>query len=109
MTEPTSTAPTPELEQETPHEQLKRREEAQGTPAAARGADICRALLAAGTLRNEELAKAVGFGGSSEEWKQLLWRLHNEGYVKVRWVGLADPDPVEARLTERGRAWVADA
>jgi hypothetical protein len=71
------------------------------------GADLCRRLPASGSMPAEALAKAVAFPGDEDEWKRLLWRLHNEGYVKVRWVGLADPDPVEVRITERGRAWIA--
>lgn len=103
---PKPTTPARELQGETPHEQLKRREQSGADEATAPDAAICKALLKSGSLRNEDLAKTVGFQGSSEEWKRLLWRLHNEGYLKVRWVGLADPDPVEVRLTNRGRAWI---
>jgi hypothetical protein len=68
---------------------------------------VVRALATVGSMKDGQLTEAVGFTGDREEWKRLLWRLHNEGYIKVRWVGLADPDPAEARITPRGRAWIA--
>jgi hypothetical protein len=71
------------------------------------GLRVVRALATVGSLKDGQLTEAVGFTGHREEWKRLLWRLHNEGYIRVRWVGLADPDPAEARITPRGRAWIA--
>ena len=105
--DPRPTAPTPELERESPQEELAR-ERSPEPPAAVDAVleEVCRALADAGALRNDELLEAIGFEGPPEEWKARLWRLHNEGYVKVRWVGLADPDPVEVRITRRGRAWL---
>ncbi len=100
--DPTSTAATHKPDQPTPQEQLKLHHPDAGD-ARQRGLDVFRALVGPGSLRDDELRKAIGFQGDREEWKRLLWRFHNEGYVKVRWVGLADPDPVEARITERGR------
>jgi hypothetical protein len=105
--QPTPTAPTPEPEHEAPREHPRRDEAMGGAGSTRPGAELCRALLDRGTLRSDELAKAVRFAGSHEEWKRLLWRLHNEGYLKVRWAGLAEPDPLEVKLTDRGRAWVA--
>ncbi len=102
--DPRPTAPTPELEHESPQERLEReRHPRRDDPEAAARLQICRALSETGTLRNEELTKAIGFEGDPAEWKRRLWRLHNEGFLKIRWVGMADPDPVEVRLTERGR------
>ena len=100
--DPTATAPTREPDQPSPQEQLRR--EVEAGDARQPGLDLFRALAEPGSLREDELRKAIGFQGNREEWKRLLWRLHNEGYVKVRWVGLADPDPVEVRITARGRA-----
>jgi hypothetical protein len=101
--EPRTTSPTPELEQESPQEQLQREQLPDRDDLEGRGrAEICAALRESGALRNDALVKAIGFEGDPEEWKRRLWRLHNEGYVKVRWVGLADPDPVEVRLGDRG-------
>ncbi len=71
------------------------------------GLRVVRALATVGSMKDGQLTEAVGFTGDREEWKRLLWRLHNEGYIKVRWVGHADPDPAEARITPRGRAWIA--
>jgi hypothetical protein len=110
MVDPTPTAPTPELEQESLQGELDREQRPEpGDPDAAARTEVCRALPETGALRAGDLAKAVAFEGDAAEWKRRLWRLHNEGYVKVRWVGLADPDPVEARLTERGREWLERA
>ena len=102
--DPTATAPTTESDQPSPQEQLKRVQD-QGDARSDR--TLLRALADAGSLRGDELRKAIDFKGDHEEWKRLLWRHHNEGYVKVRWVGFADPDPVEARLTARGLAAAA--
>lgn len=102
--DPRPTAPTPELEQESPQERLAREQRPERDDPEAHARDeVVRVLSRSGALRNDELAKAVAFAGDPEEWKRRLWSLHNEGYIKVRWVGLADPDPVEVRLTERGR------
>jgi hypothetical protein len=108
VSDPTPTAPSRELEEESPQERLDREQRpGHGDAESAARADLCRALQEAGALRNEELVKAAGYAGDPEEWKRRLWRLHNEGYVKVRWVGLANPDPVEVRLTDRGRELLA--
>jgi hypothetical protein len=106
--EPRPTAPTTELEQESNQERLDR-EQRPAQPQAGEdlAARICRALAQPGAVRNEELEKAAAYAGDRAEWKRRLWRLHNEGLIKVRWVGLADPDPVEARLTAAGRDWLS--
>jgi hypothetical protein len=98
-------AATTEPDQPSPQEELKGRQHEEGDTRSDRR--LLRALAGAGSLRDEELRKAIDFEGDRAEWKRRLWRLHNEGYVKVRWVGLADPDPVEARITGRGLAAAA--
>ena len=104
--DPTATTPATEPDLPSPQEELARRQDDEkGAPAEGRG--LLRFLAEHRSPRDEELRKAIDFQGDGEAWKQLLWRLHNEGYVKVRWVGLADPDPVEARITERGLAAIA--
>lgn len=101
--DPRPTTPTGELEQESPQERLDRERGPEAdNPEVRASTRICEALRQAGALRHEALVKAVAYEGDPEEWKRRLWRLHNEGYVKVRWVGLADPDPVEVRLGQRG-------
>jgi hypothetical protein len=107
--DPKATAPTQELEQESPQEALDREQRPEkDEPGLRSGLQICRALRDSGALRNEELLELIGYEGDPEDWKRTLWRLHNEGFVKVRWVGLADPDPVEVRLADRGWALVAE-
>lgn len=107
--DPRPTAPTRQLDEESPQEQLRREAyPSAGDPLEGTPGRILEALVETGTARNEDLTRATAFEEGPEAWKQVLWRLHNEGYVKVRWVGLADPDPVEVRLTDRGRAWLAE-
>jgi hypothetical protein len=109
MSDPRPTTPTTELEQESPQERLEREKRPGAEELEETGVrEILEGLGGAGALRNEELARQIGYAGDAEEWKRRLWRLHNEGHVKVRWVGLVDPDPVEVRLTDRGREWLAN-
>ena len=104
--DPTDTTPMTEPDRPSPPEELaQRQDDEQGARSEDRA--LLRFLAEHRSPRDEELRKAIDFQGDREAWKQLLWRLHNEGYVKVRWVGLADPDPVEARITERGLAGIA--
>jgi hypothetical protein len=104
--DPTATAATRAPDHPSLQEPQGRRE-AEAGDVRHPGLNLFRALAGPGSLRDDELRKAIGFQGDREEWKRLLWSLHNEGYVKVRWVGLADPDPVEARITARGLAAIA--
>ena len=108
MTDPLPTTPTRELEHESPQEELEReqREEGDDPETAARRA-LMEGLLEPRAMRYDELARQLDFDERADEWKARLWRLHNEGLVKVRWVGMTDPEPVEVRLTERGREWLA--
>ncbi|MFN2431655.1 MAG: hypothetical protein ABR599_02335 [Gemmatimonadota bacterium] len=108
MVDPRPTTPTPELEQESPQEELDReqREESDDPELSARTA-LLRGLSEPGWLRYDELGERLDIGESDEEWRRRLWRLHNEELVKVRWVGMTDPDPVEVRITDRGREWLA--
>ncbi|MBA2564960.1 MAG: hypothetical protein H0V09_06005 [Gemmatimonadetes bacterium] len=106
--DPRPTTPTPDLEQESPQERLDREQRPDKDDSdAAYPARLLEALAEGDVLRSEELTKRLEFSGGPAEWKSRLWRLHNEGYLKVRWVGMSDPDPVEVRLAERGRAWLA--
>ncbi len=103
--DPRPTPRAPELDHESPQEELDREQRpGNDDPEAELRGRVCGALAEAGSLRNDELVKALGYEGDPEEWKRRLWRLHNEGFVKVRWVGHANPDPVEVRLTPRGRS-----
>ena len=104
MADPRPTAPTTQPDVASRQEALARDE---GLTSADPGGDLRRQLLRAlggdPVVRADELLKRLGHESPPEDWKARLWRLHNEGLVKVRWVGLADPEPVEVRITERGR------
>lgn len=104
MADPRPTTPTTQPDEPSRQETLARDE---GLTSADPGGDVRRRLLRAlgsdPVVRADELLKRLGHESPPEDWKTRLWRLHNEGLVKVRWVGLTDPEPVEVRITERGR------
>lgn len=108
MSDPLPTTPTRELDEESPQEALAREQPPQTVdPESQARATLLRGLARTGSLRFDELAKQLGVGEREDDWKARLWRLHNEDLVKVRWVGMTDPAPVEMRITDRGREWLA--
>ena len=109
MSDPLPTSPTRELEHESLQQELHREQRAEeGDPELAVRTTLLSGLADPGWLRYDELAERMEFGDRAGEWKTRLWRLHNEGLVKVRWVGMTDPDPVEVKITARGREWLAE-
>jgi hypothetical protein len=109
MADPRPTTPTPHLDEASRQEALAHETGlASGQPREDVRRQLLEALGSDGVLRTDELLKRLARESPPEDWKARLWRLHNEGVVKVRWVGLADPEPVEVRITERGKALLAE-
>ena len=105
MPDPRPTTPTTEPDLPSQQETLAHEESlASPDPEADVRRQVLQTLGSDPVVRADELLKRLGHDTPPEDWKARLWRLHNEGLVKVRWVGLADPEPVELRITARGRS-----